>query len=113
MPFATHLIKVRGNFSPEWTEDRLREYVNRKIKEEIDDYFSTQIELFEINNNVIDVWVFISALIETNRIKEMVDKWLREHVKEEGLTVENYEVIEILTPEHLIDGTKPIILIHL
>jgi len=112
MPFATHLIKVRGEFSPEWTEERLEEYVNRKIKEEIDDYFSTQIELFEINNNIIDVWVFISALIKTDQIKEMVDRWLREHVKEEGLTIKNSQVIEILTPEHFIDD-KPIILIHL
>ncbi len=37
---AAHLIKVKGEFSPKWAEDKLEEYVRKKIKEEIDDYYS-------------------------------------------------------------------------
>lgn len=92
MAFATHLIKVKGKFSPIWTKGELEEYVRRKIKEEIEDYYSTQTELLSIEDNVIEVWVLISALFENSYLKEMVKKWLEEHIKEEGLTVEGFEI---------------------
>lgn len=37
MAFATHLIKVKGKFSPIWTKGELEEYVRRKIKEETEE----------------------------------------------------------------------------
>lgn len=113
MSFATHLIKVKGESSSEWTEERLKEYVNRKIKYEIDDYYEAQIELLDVRDNTIEVWVFVSALMETAYLKEMVDKWLQGHVGDEGITVKSSEIVEILTPETLLDDDKPNPLIHL
>ncbi len=112
MAFATHLIKMKDKFSPTWTEDELEEYVRKKIKEEIEDYYSTQIELLSIEDNFIEVWVFISALLENSYLKEMV-KWLEEHIKEDGLTVEDFEIREIVNFNDLYDDNKPILFIHL
>lgn len=113
MSFATHLIKVKGEFSSEWTEERLKEYVNSKIKYEIDDYYSAQIELLGIRENTIEVWVFVSAIMETAYLKEMVDRWLQGHVGDEGITVKSSEIVEMLTTEDLLDDDKPKFLVRL
>ncbi|MFO7966493.1 MAG: hypothetical protein R6U44_02720 [Archaeoglobaceae archaeon] len=107
MSLATHLIKVKGEFSSEWTEEKLKEYIDRKINVEIDDYYSAQIELLDIRDSTIEVWVFVSALMGTAYLKEMVDKWLQGHVGDEGITVKSSEIVEILTPETILDDDKP------
>lgn len=65
---ATHLVKIKGTFDEkiwgnekETLKEKLKEYANTKIKEEIDSIYHTDLELFQINDNIIDVWVFIRA----------------------------------------------------
>lgn len=43
----------------------------------------------------------------------MVEKWLKEHITEDGLTVEDFEIREIVSFNDLYDDTKPIFFIHL
>ncbi len=112
MSFATHLVKVKGDFTSEWTEERLKEYVGRKIRYEVDHYYSAQIELLRIRDSTIK-GVFVSALMETAYLTEMVDKWLRGHINDKGVKVKSSEIKEILTTETLLDDDKPKYVIHL
>ena len=112
MKLATHLIKVKGLYNASWTEEKLRKYVYRKIRE-IDDYYGAQIELLEINDSITEVWVFISALFETDYLEELVEKWLKRHIKEDGLKVTDFEIREILNFKDLFDESKPKYLIFL
>ena len=115
MAFATHLIKVKGEFDKEkWSEEELKEYVDKKI-EEIDSFFHPDLELFSVNmkENTIEVWVFIQTISETKDLKKHSKRWLKNHIKEREITVKNLEIEEILTCSDLLDETKPICLIHL
>lgn len=53
MVYATHLIKVKGTFNPKrWTKEKLREYVDNKIKE-IRSFYHPDLELFKVKDDTI------------------------------------------------------------
>ena len=83
MPVATHIIKLKGAFDEKiWGEKKIEDYVDYKIENEIDETFSTDLELYNITGNNIEVWVFIFAY----------PSWIKDHIKEEGLKVDSFEV---------------------
>ena len=93
MVVATHVVKVRGTFDRNiWNDDMLRKYIRKKIICEIDDSFHTHLELFKINNDndnkgKIEVLVYVYAL-PSEIDRETIKKWIDDHIKEEGLDVE-------------------------
>jgi len=98
MVVATHLIKVKGEFTSKWDESSLREYVKNKLRE-IEVCLHPDLELFGIHDeNQIDVWIFIHAL-PSEVSQNIVDKWAKDHITEEGLTVKEVgiEVVNDLT----------------
>lgn len=96
MVIATHIIKIRGIFDENiFKENELKDYVESKIKSEIDSSFHTDLELFKVDGNKIDVWVFISAF-PSEVTRNIIDKWIRDHIKEEGITVNDFEFEEII-----------------
>ena len=91
---ATHLIKIKGKIDVHiWTEEKLRNYVNSKIDDDVLSFYHTDLELFGIENEVINVWVFVSAS-PSNVSRNIIDKWLSDHIKEEGLTITSFEIEE-------------------
>jgi hypothetical protein len=95
MPVATHVIKVKAEFNENWDEEKLEKLMKTKIENEIDDFFSPESELFHVGNNVIDVWIFIEFCGDSPLIKDLSGKWLKDHIKEEGITIKNLEVEKI------------------
>lgn len=100
MRIATHLIKIKGIFDKDiWGHDheiaetKLRQYVDTKIKDEIENLYHADLELFQIDDNKIEVWVFISAF-QYEASKDLIEKWLNEHIKEEGIKVIVFEIDE-------------------
>ncbi len=94
MHIATHIIKIKGTFDSSWDEKKLRAYVDLKIKNEIEDVLHPSLDLFEAKDGIVDVWVFITALPSEARYK-VVEKWIKDHIKEDGLSVteSNVEMI--------------------
>lgn len=92
MPLATHLVRIEGEFNSKvWNKNSLREYVNNKITE-IEDVLHPDLELFHVHDsNKINVWIYIQAL--PSEVKQrIVDKWAKDHIVEEGLSVKNIEI---------------------
>ncbi len=110
MKFATHLIKIEASLGQEW-RDKIEEYVKRKI-EEVEDYYSADIEYLEVKDKIVEVCVFVSALFESNFLKELVEKWIENHIREEGIEVINFEIREILNFKDLFEN-KPKFLVRL
>jgi thymidylate synthase len=102
MTIATHLIKINGKFDKNiWTEDKLENYVRSKIEDDIKSFYHTDLELFGIDDEIINVWVFVSAL-PSEVSRDIVGKWLNDHIKEEGIVVTSFEIEErfsLLDPE--------------
>lgn len=93
MAVATHLIKIRGTFdNKKWTEEQLRCLVRDKIKDEIEDIYHPDLELFRVEDRSIEVWAYISDFAPLELLEKNVRDWLKNHVEEEGLTVENLEI---------------------
>jgi len=95
MTYATHIIKIKGEFDKElWNKEKLKKYVDKKIESEIDnDYCHPDLENFHIHDgNKIDVWVFVSCIGYPETILDMAKQWCKNHITEEGLKVENVEV---------------------
>lgn len=93
MAIATHLIKIKGTFDNEkWTDEQLRNFVNDKIKGEIESMYHPDLELFHAEDRSIEVWVYISDLTSSKLLEKNVRDWLKNHIKEEGLTVDNVEI---------------------
>lgn len=92
MPIATHIVKVRGTFDEKiWNEKKLNNYVDNKIKNDIDKSFNTDLELFRIDpGNKIEVWVLIFAF-PSEVSMGIIDRWIKNNIKEEGLNVDNFE----------------------
>lgn len=104
MVVATHLIKIKGIFNKNiWGHEEkmlnetLKEYVKTKIKFEIDSYYHADLELFEINDDKIEVWVFINAL-PSSVSRDIIEKWLNDHVNEEGIVATDFEIEEKFNP---------------
>lgn len=95
MAIATHLIKIKGRFDVQkWTEEKLRKYVNEKISKEIYSFFHAETELFQIQKGSIEVWVYVSALPSEAKL---IEKWIDDHIKEDGIEVGKFEVEEIMS----------------
>ena len=91
MPVATHIIKLKGTFDEKiWDEKKIEDYVDYKIENEIDETFSTDLELYNITGNKIEIWVFIFAY-PSEVSDKIIDKWIKDHIKENGLKVDSFE----------------------
>lgn len=103
MYIATHLIKIKGKIDKNvWTKETLKDYVKSKIDRDIQSFYHTDLELFGIDGDVVDVWVFVSTL-SSNVSKDIICKWLDNHIKEDGITVTCLEIEEIFDLSHPID----------
>lgn len=94
MNLATHLIKIRGTFDKDiWKEEELKDYIKSKIKNEIESVLHADLELYKTDKGTIEVWVFISAL-SSKATRDIIDKWLEDHITEQGIAVIDFEVEE-------------------
>ena len=91
MTIATHVVKIKGTFDEKiWNEKKLEEYVDSKIENEIQESFNTDLELFNVTDNKIEVWILISAF--PSEVKEdIIGKWIQDHIVEEGLKIDDFE----------------------
>lgn len=113
MAFATHLIKVKGNFNVQkWTEEKLREYVNKKISKEIESFYHAELELFRIQDNTVEVWVYIYAL-PSEATDKMIGEWIKNHIKEDGIEVKGFKTEEIASRLESISERSKKFLIYL
>lgn len=93
MAVATHLIKIKGTFDDKiWTDEKLRNFVNDKIKGDIESIYHTDLELFNTEDRSIEVWVYISDFTPIELLEKNVRDWLKNHIKEDGLTIDNVEI---------------------
>jgi hypothetical protein len=100
MNIATHIIRIKGKFDKDiWTEEKLEKYVRSKIRDDITSFYHADLELFGIDEEVINVWVFVSVL-PSNVTRDIIDKWLINHIKEEGIAVTDFEIEEIFNLLH-------------
>jgi hypothetical protein len=105
--FATHLIKVKGYFDKQkWAEDKLRGYVYRKIQE-INPYYHPDLELLRVEDDAVEVWVYIRDVCKMETVKEYTQEWLQSHIKEDGIDVKDFEVKEIMSYSDFLCGKKP------
>lgn len=100
MTIGTHIIKIRGTFDENiWKEDELKNYVESKIKKEIYPTFHTDLELFKVDGDKVAVWAYVSAY-PSEVTSNIIGKWIVDHIKEEGITVNDFEF------EMIVDVTK-------
>lgn len=105
MVIATHLIKIKGTFDPKkWTKKKLEGYVRQKIKE-IEPSFHTDLELFWIQDDNIEVWVYIHAF-PSEVSNKIVDDWIKTHLEEEGIETKEFE-IEVIFNTELLKADSP------
>lgn len=96
MVIATHLIKIKGSVDKDkWTEETLREYIQKKIADEICPSFHAETELFSIKDNDAEAWVYISAF-PSEIGEDVIKKWLCDHIKEDGITVKDFEIVVVV-----------------
>lgn len=95
MVIATHLIKVKGIVRDEKKREKeIKAYVLEKINNEIEGMFHADLELFHIDDDgTTDVWVYASGL--RGSIDYTVERWLKNHIKEEGIDVKDFEIEEL------------------
>lgn len=96
MVIATHIIKIKGTLNKNiWKDEKkIDEYIKDKIKNDIDPSFHTDLELLKINGNKIDVWVYIHAF-PSEVTNDIIDKWIQDHIKDEGISVNDFEFKKI------------------
>ena len=101
MNVATHLIKIKGNVKDgKKRENQLKDYVKEKIYTEIDSIHHPDLELFRIDEDgTIEVWVYVSGFGTT---KSIVEQWLQDHIKEEGIEVKQFEIEKLLNEKFFI-----------
>lgn len=91
MHIATHVIKIKGNADKNlWTKDKLEKYIRSKI-DRVQSFYHANLELFTIDDEVVNVWIFVSAL-PSEVSKDIICKWLSNHIKEDGITLTNLEI---------------------
>jgi len=94
MVIATHIIKINGKFDKNiWTKEKLEVYVRSKIECDIEKLYYADLELFNVDNEIINVWVFVSAL-PSEVTRDIVGKWIKDHITEEGITMTEFEIEE-------------------
>jgi hypothetical protein len=92
MHVATHLIKIKGKIDKNiWTKEKLKDYILSKIGSDILRYYHTDLELFRIDDKIVDVWVYISAL-PSEVSQDIICNWLNFYIKEDGIDVISFEV---------------------
>lgn len=97
---ATHLVKIKGNFDKNiWIEDTLDKYVRSKMSGDIANFYHADLELFGTEGETVNVWAFVSAL-PSEVSRDIVDKWLKNHITEEGIVVTNFEIEELFDLTH-------------
>jgi hypothetical protein len=100
MTVATHRIKIFGSFEKKkWDENKIKKYVRKKIICNINDSFHTNLELFKIIEDKIEVNVLIFAL-PSEVSNEIIEKWLKQNITEDGITVMHFSI------EKLVDITE-------
>lgn len=101
MHIATHLIKIKGKIDKNiWIKEKLKDYVLSKIRGDTPSFYHTDLELFSVDDDVVNVWVYVSAL-PSNVSKDIICNWLKSYIKEDGLNVTSFEI------EKLIDLADP------
>lgn len=101
MHVATHLIKIKGKIDKNiWTKEKLKNYILSKIRSDILSFYHTDLELFEIDDEVVNVWVYISTL-PSKVSKDIICNWLNFYIKEDGIDVTSFEI------EKIFDLTDP------
>jgi len=95
MAIATHLIKVKGTvIDGKKREKEIKDYVLEKINNEIEGMFHADLELFHIDDDdTTEVWVYVSGL--SGSIDYTVEQWLKNHIKEEGIEVKDFDIEEL------------------
>lgn len=93
MAVATHLIKIKGTFdNKKWTGEQLKNFVNDKINDDIESIYHPDLELFHVENRYIEVWVYISNSVPLELLEKDVRDWLKNHIKEDGIAIDNIEI---------------------
>jgi hypothetical protein len=102
MSIATHVIKIKGTFDETiWNEKKLEYYIDHKIESEIDETFNTDLELYDVTCNKIEIWVLIFAF-PSEVSDDIIGKWIKNHIREDGLKVNSFEF------EKLVDITEEV-----
>jgi hypothetical protein len=99
MSIATHVIKIKGSFDKTlWKEKELEQYVVLKIENQIQESFNADLDLLEIKDDKIEIWVLIFAYPSEVK-KDIISKWICDNIIEKGLKVDNFtfEVLVNLT----------------
>ncbi|MFA6097888.1 MAG: hypothetical protein WC788_09795 [Candidatus Paceibacterota bacterium] len=92
MIFATHIIKIHGAINQFiWPEKKLRNYVDKKVKNDIFVTFHARLKSFRLEEEKVEVRVYLSALPSEVTAK-VVDEWLKDNTIRRGLGVENFEI---------------------
>ena len=87
------MIKIKGEIDEsKWDEEKLKELIKTKITNDIDKCYHTDLELFQVKDSTIEVWVYISDSAPLELLEKNVRDWLKNHIKEDGLTVDNVEI---------------------
>lgn len=93
MVIATHLIKVKGAFDDKkWTEEKLRNFVEYKIRDEIESIYHPDLELFQVKDSTIEVWIYVRDSAPLKLLDKTIRDWLDNHIKEDGLVVDNIKI---------------------
>jgi hypothetical protein len=103
MHIATHLIKIKGKIDRNiWTEEKLKSFVISKIDCDIRRFYHADLELFGIEDEIVNVWVFVSAL-PSEVSRDLISKWLDDHIKEDGIDITSFEIekiFDLIHPNH-------------
>jgi len=92
MVLATHIIKIYGAISQFiWPEKKLKNYVDKKIKNDIFVTFHAKLKSFKLEEEKVEILVYVSALPSEVTAK-VVDEWLKDNTRRKGLRVENFEI---------------------
>lgn len=95
MAIATHLIKIKGSLDKEKrTEENIKNYIDKKLEDEIESFYHADLELFRVNDNDVEVWVYLSAL-PSEATECVIRKWLNDHIKEDGVALKDFEIVEV------------------
>ena len=101
MNVATHIIKIKGSIKDgKKKEKELKDYVKDKIYTEIDSIYHADLELFRADeDDTVEVWVYVSSFCVT---RDIVDQWLKDHIKEEGTEITSIEIEKLLNEKFFV-----------
>ena len=78
--------------------------VNKKLLE-IYDFYHASLKLFKVQGSSIEVWVYIQALPSEAK-RGAIEKWLKNHIREEGVSIKDFEIEDIVSIIDYYDPTK-------